>query len=251
MISNPSFPDIYMNGMNDNNPYIYSPNVPYAIFMYQTRDTLFGDANIFVKFISNCISRFRKRRFYTSYKAYLYDIGMDHCQVLSNIDNTMADLEMHHNGITIFDITIMITYHILAIKGKVSTFDVVKELVKCHKYNEVPLVMVCKSIHQMVHNDAEFFLPAQMCFGNWDKLVKTYYRGITFGIARKLSYWIKKSIEQSDNQDYNISLLGLRKSIENWSEYNEYHDGCYSNRNTNHDNIIDRIYKSTDSSIGW
>ena len=51
MIRDPSFPDIYMDGMKDNNPYIFSPNACYAIFFYQTRETLFGDADIFKKFI--------------------------------------------------------------------------------------------------------------------------------------------------------------------------------------------------------
>ena len=37
---NNQFPDIYMDGMKDNNPYIFSPNAPYAIFFYQTRETL-------------------------------------------------------------------------------------------------------------------------------------------------------------------------------------------------------------------
>ena len=68
MVRDPSFPDIYMDGMKDNNPYIFSPNACYAIFFYQTRETLFGDADIFKKFVENCIRRFRRSRFYTQSK---------------------------------------------------------------------------------------------------------------------------------------------------------------------------------------
>lgn len=245
MVRDPSFPDIYMDGMKDNNPYIFSPNACYAIFFYQTRETLFGDADIFKKFVENCIRRFRRSRFYTQYKAYLYDLGLDHCQVLSNIDTTMTKkIEMHHNGLTIFDITIMIVYHFLNTKGKVCTFDVVKELKRIHRNNMVPIVMLSISVHQMVHNNTEFRLPCQMCFGFWPQLVCEYYRGITYGIAKKLYYWIQFSIEHSNNLDLNTELLGLRDQIQKWSDYNEC---CGGNKyidsgNFNTSSIITRIY---------
>lgn len=237
---NNQFPDIYMDGMKDNNPYIFSPNAPYAIFFYQTRETLFGDADIFKRFVDNCISQFRHGRFYKQYKSYLYDIGLDHCQVLSNIDNTMVDLEMHHNGLTIFDIALIIINHFLSTKGKVCTFDVIKELKKCHRLNIVPLVMLSISIHQMVHNDDEFFIPTQMCFGMWPELLYKYNRGITYGIAKKIKYWIKISLEHSYNQELNTQLLGLREYVEKWSDYNEYCNSYSTRRNTN--SFISRIY---------
>lgn len=241
MIRNESFPDIYMDGMKDNNPYICSPNVPYAIFFYQTRDTLFGDADIFKRFIDNCIMNFRQSRFYKQYKSYLYDIGLDHCQVLSHIDGTMAKLEMHHNGLTIFDIAMIIIGHLLNTKGKVCTFDVTKEMKKCHKDNIIPLVMLSISIHQMVHNDDQFFIPTQMCFGFWPEFLFRYNRGITYGVAKKINYWIKISLEHSYNQELNTNLLALRDNVQKWSEYNEYcNNNCSSNRSSN--SIINRIY---------
>lgn len=239
---NNDFPDIYMDGMKELNPYIHSPNAPYAIFFYQTRETLFGDADTFKKFLDNAIARFRCGRAYTDYKSYLYDLGLNHCQVLSSIDSTMADIEMHHNGMTIFDVAMIITGHLLSTNGKVCTFDVIRELKKVHRNNMVPLVMLCKSIHQLNHDNAEFFIPASMTFGCWPELLKNYSYGITYGVAKKLYHWIKISLEQSFNKEYQASLIGLRDTIEKWSEYNEYCSGNKRTRNSIRTPIITYNY---------
>ena len=147
-----SFPDIYYDN-NLYNPMIYSPSAPYAIFFYQTRETLFSDADTFKRFLDNAITRFRHSETYKHYKGYLIDIGLDRCQMMSNISASMSEtgniIEMHHNGLTIFDVALLLTNHILTTKGKISTFDLVYELKKVHTNNMVPLVMLCKTAHQM------------------------------------------------------------------------------------------------------
>jgi len=221
-----NFPDIYFDN-NYYNPMISSPNAPYAIMFYQTRETLNADADVFKRFLDNAISRFRHSRTYTGYKSYLIELGLDRCQMLSNITNDMATVEMHHNGLTIFDIALIITNHIITTKGKISTFDLVLELKKVHKNNMVPLVMLCKTSHQMVHHNEEFFVPASMCFGFWMNLLEEYKYGITYGIAKKLYYFIKTSIEHNNDPTLNEKLLALNEHIRVWSDYNE----CAYNNN--------------------
>lgn len=218
------FPDIYMD--NEYNPCIQSPNAPYAIFFRQTRETLFGDTEIYKRFIDNAISRFRKTRVYTNYKSYLYELGLTHCAILGNIDKDMAELQMHHNGITIFDIAVMIVTHKLITVGSVTTFEVISELRKVHTQNKVPLVMLTTSIHQMTHHNDEFFVPISMTFGYWTELLQDYKYGITYGIAKKLKYWIQISLEHSIDENLNADLLKLRDEVEKWSEYNEYYLNC-------------------------
>lgn len=230
------FPDIYYEN-SDNNPCISSPNSPYAIFFYQNRETLFGDADLYKHFIDNAINQFRVSRFYTEYKSYLYRIGLDRCQMLGNITVEMVGpkgLEMHHNGITIFDIAIMITNHILNVKGKVCTYDIVHLLKDAHRNNMVPLVMLCKTMHQVNHNEEEFFVPASMCFGKWTDLIYKYFDGMTFSIAKKLYYWISISLEHKNDDKLNETLIKLREEIMNWSDKNGYSFG------TNKYNILNR-----------
>jgi len=216
-----NIPDIYYD-YNNNNPYIHSPNAEYGIVFKQTRESLFGDADTYKKFIDNCIARFRHSRTYTNYKSYLYELGLNSCQVMSNINSDMASIEMHHNGLTIFDITLIITNHLLATENCVCSFDVVIHLKRVHRANMVPLVMLSKSMHQLNHNNDDFLIPTSMTFGFWTELLKEYHYGITFGIAKKLDYWIKVSAEHSFDENLNRELINVRESIKKWSEYNEW-----------------------------
>ena len=102
----------------------------------------------------------------------------------------------------------------------------ISELRKVHTQNKVPLVMLCTSIHQMTHHNDEFFVPISMTFGYWTELLQDYKYGITYGIAKKLKYWIQISLEHSIDENLNADLLKLRYEVEKWSEYNEYYLNC-------------------------
>ena len=218
---NNQIPDIYYD-QNSLNPCIASPNAPYAIYFKQTKNTL-RDTDLFKRFVDNVVSLFRRSRVYTNYKSYLYQLGMNRCQVFGNITSDMATIEMHHNGLTIFDIAVIITNHLLNTVGEVTEFDACFHLRLLHISNEVPLVMVCKTAHQLEHNDEDFYLPVQMTFGNWQKLLTDYKYGLTYGIGRKLLKWINKSLqEQVDKGRLNESSIMLREKIKEWSEFNEY-----------------------------
>lgn len=217
--NNNQMPDIYYDG-NTYNPCIYSPNAPYAIFFEQTNETLETDADLFKQFADNIIKNFRHTKVYTHYKSYLYDLGFNRCQMLGNITSDMAKIEMHHNGLTIFDITIIIIKHLLNTIGKCTSFDVIHHLRYVHTYNCAPLVMLCRTMHQLTHNNDEFYVPVQMTFGNWSVFLNEYKYGMTYGIAKKLDIWIKKSMrEQLDKVNSNI--IELNEKIKDWSEYNE------------------------------
>lgn len=206
------------------NPTIQSINCSFPLQFYATEET-FVDIEYYKRFLDNAISRFRSSRTYKNYKGYLMGLGMDKCQILGNIDESMADLEMHHNFLTIFDIALMITEHTVKTKGYISTFDLVMLLKEEHKNNRIPLVMLTKTVHQLYHANEDFVIPAQYCFGYWQELLVKYHKGITRDIAYKVVNFIQKSMEvQQIGADYNLSnnLLRLRENIIDWSYLNEY-----------------------------
>lgn len=204
------------------NPTICSENCVFQLPFYQTADTLVNIED-YKSFLDNAISRFRRSRTYKHYKGYLIDLGLDRCQVHSNIRNTsdvqMATIEMHHNIITIFDIAIIISQHIINTKGYISTFDLVQLLKEEHKQNNIPLVMLSLTPHQLYHNNQDFFIPITMCFGNWQKFLEKYHTGISLDIAYKILFYIKRDIEENKNE-YDNELLNIRDKIMNWSSYN-------------------------------
>ena len=221
------YPDIYLNFDQGYNPTLESPNSEFVLQFYQTKETLV-DIDIYKRFINNAVNRFRSSVTYKHYKNYLIELGLDRCQLLSNIDMSLFEkhkngIEMHHNFLTIFDIALMICEHVLNTQGYISTFDLVQLLKEAHKDNEVPIVMLCKTAHQIFHANQEMIIPAQACFGYWMDLLKKYNKGITLEIANKVIIFLNASIEYCKTElDYTNELLKLRDDILDWSRLNVY-----------------------------
>lgn len=211
----PNIEEININ----NNPGIMSPSSAYAIFFYQTKESLM-DADAYRAFLKNIERRVRTSVAYSNYKGYLIGLGMDHCQVHGFINSTMADLEMHHCILTLFDIALMISEYYLNTTGYVSSFDVVQTIKDEHKMNNIALVMLTKTPHQLYHNDSSFFIHPDMCIGNWSKLIETYKAGLTQDLAFKILYYIRKAIQVGYTDDG--GLLKVRDTILDWSQKNVY-----------------------------
>ena len=200
-------------------PAIYFPRCEYPLIFYQTRDTL-ADMDRYKAFIDNCTHRFRKSRTYKSYKSYLMSMGLDRCQVIGNIQDGMANIEMHHNFLTIYDITILISQHILNTVGRCTTFDIVALLMQEHRNNNIPIVMLSETVHQLYHDNPDFYIPISMTFGKWWDLLIKYRYGITLDIAYKVVKYIQNC--QRNNELNSVEFFKLSDDIKNWGEYNEY-----------------------------
>ncbi|MGL5330511.1 MAG: hypothetical protein ACRDD7_14665 [Peptostreptococcaceae bacterium] len=204
------------------NPTLNSPNSPFVLPFYQTKETLM-DVEQYKSFLQSAIRAFRHSRTYTHYKGYLIGIGLDRCQFHPNIriteDGEIAKLEMHHNMLTIFDITIIICEHELNTKGYISSFDLIRLLKEEHTNNRVQLLMLSLTPHQLYHNNQEFFIHPDMCFGNWYEFLEKYHRGITRDLAFKILFYLKRANEEGGSNDND--LLKVRDKILDWSRYNE------------------------------
>lgn len=223
-MSDISSDELHVEYDTDFNPSIQSPNCSFPVQFYATADS-FVDIEFYKRFLDNAIRRFRTSRTYKNYKGYLMELGMNRCQVLGNIDEDMADIEMHHNFLTIFDVALLITEHTIKTKGYISTFDLVMLLKEEHKNNRIPLVMLSKTVHELYHANQDFVIPAQYCFGYWQELLVKYKQGITRDIAYKCLNFIQKSMEvQEIGSNYQLAndILQLRQNILDWSYLNEY-----------------------------
>lgn len=201
--------------LNNGNPTLCSPSSAYELPMMQTRESMI-DVDLYSRFVHNAETLFRSLKGYKNYKAYLMGLGLDHCQVLHNINSDMATLEMNHCILTLFDITVMITEHFLNTYGYVSVPHVVAELRYAHTNNLVPLVMMSKTVHELYHNADNFFTHPKQVFGKWTELLRRYYNGITPDICTKVLYYIRTAYEEGDSVDDN--LLQVAEEIKNWSE---------------------------------
>jgi len=199
------------------NPVLASNESTYQIGFMSTRESL-TDADLYRSFLKNCEKRIRSSKTYSNYKGYLLGLGLDHCQIHGYINSEMATLEMHHCILTLFDICLMVTEHLLNTYGGCTTFDVVQIVKDEHKLNNVALVMLSKTPHQVFHSDSGFFIHPDMCIGNWVELMQKYIDGMTQDMAFKLLYYIKRAIEIGVTDD--SGLLQLRDKILDWSGKN-------------------------------
>lgn len=212
---------------------IYFNGAQYPLQFYQTKESL-ADMDRYKTFIDNCTRRFRKSRTYKSYKAYLMSMGLDRCQINGNIQDGMADIEMHHNFLTIFDITILISQHILNTVGRCTTFDIISLLAQEHKENHIPIVMLSETAHQLYHNDPNFYIGQDQCFGDWVSLLIRYRYGITIDIAQKVIKYIQ--VSQQHNELNNLQYYQIQDHVLSWGNWNEYN---YYNSNYYGSGIID------------
>lgn len=212
--------DVYAGFDNCNNPTIWSPNSHYVIQFYQTKESLM-DIEVYKSFIDNAISRFRHSVAYKTYKGHLYEYGLDRSAFKSNITKDMVDLEMHHNMLNIFDISVIITEHILNTVGFVCTCDVVQILKDEHRNNHIQLVMLDKTSHQINHHsNGAFFIHPKMGVGDWQTFLERYNKGITLDIAFKILRYLRRAEHLGCSDE--AGLLAVRDNIINWSELNGY-----------------------------
>ena len=174
------------------NPYVGSPTSQFDIYFYQTRSSLL-DPDKYKSFLKNAERRFRASKEYKLYKSVLMNMGFDHCQIMGNIEvGEKVEIELHHNIISLFDIFIMISEHVLNTVGKISTFDLIQLVINEHFNHNIPCTFLSTTAHELFTNDPEAYIPPEQTWGRWWVLLEKYKFGITYDIANKLIKYINK-----------------------------------------------------------
>lgn len=216
-----NYPDILISNI-DINPEISSPNADYSISLAFTSQQRY-DYEEYENILKSAIRNFRNSVTYKHYKSYLYDLGINCCQfhpyISNNEDFEMANLEMHHCMLNIFDIANIIMEDSINRYGTITEFDLADLLKIEHTNNRIPIVMLCKNCHQLYHHKYLFIHP-EMIFGKWWELIDTYKLGWNRDMCDKVyRYLVQASEEKYPFREENAKrLLELRKEIEDWSK---------------------------------
>lgn len=214
--NNNNYPDI-IKYCDNNNVILENTSSNESVYFLETKDTL-SDIEYYGKFITDSINIFRSLKFYKGYKEHLYNSGLDHCQIMHNIDSNMADLEMNHVILTIFDIALLISEHYLNTIGYISTMILINQLRFVHSRNLVPLIMMSKTVHQIYHADDSFYVHPTQVYGKWIELLQTYSYGLTPEICYKVLFYLRKlNINELTQTN---GLLQIANSLTDWSNLN-------------------------------
>ena len=217
-MANSKIPGIQVNKPN-NNPTIDSDESYYEIPFYKDYDYMFSIENevAYIKAVERLV---RSSKYYSRYIAHMKnDLGMNFCQVKGNIsedeDAGVTDLiEMHHGPIfTLFDVTSIILNYMLAKEMKITTFSVANRVIEEHFKHRVQTVMLCKTVHQLVH-DNKVFLNYKQGFGDLYSFLETYYEGLDETQINNIINYIEKCKKYDSNDFGNLEVIVTRWKTE-------------------------------------
>ena len=148
-------------------------------------------------------------------------------KALLNMLNKSGIVKFNYSSLSmlnIYDIAILICEHYLNTIGQITEFVLSEALRYEHIHNRIPIVMLCKSCHQLYHHKY-LYVPPDMIFGKWWELFEAYKMGMTRDIAFKVMMYLNKCISEerlTKQTERNQKLLQLREDILDWSS-----TGCH------------------------
>ena len=200
------------------NPTIDSDTSLYVIPFYKDEE-YFSNLDNFVSFVKSTEQLIRTSKFYARYIRYLKeDIGLNFCQVMSNIkteeETDNVKIEMHHGPIlTLFDYVSIVVDYMLYHNEKITTYKVADIILEEHFNNNIQVVMLSETAHELVHEN-DIFINYKQGFGNLEAFLKKYREGISDDQISKINKYIQLCA-QYDSFDKHV--LDLRKNIKKWT----------------------------------
>lgn len=193
---------------------VESDTVLFDLPYYKDKDYLMH-MDDFVKFIRACEHMVRKHPDYDNIMGAIREDHMDHCQVLGHISRFDATLEIHHGPmLTLFDYCAIVTNYLANHKDPhITTFKVSKLVMDEHMVGNVQVVVLSKTVHQLI-DTGEIFINLNQGIGNVDNFLKRYKDGLDDMYIDKINRYIdlSKKFHSTDNQ-----ILDLEENMVSWS----------------------------------
>ena len=171
----------------------------------------FSNFESYNTFIKGCERLVRHNDRYKKYISFLKrNVRLDRCQVLKNITDDDADIEMHHGPIfTLYDYCSIITEYFLMRHWKVTTPRIAKEVLDEHQRHRIQVVMVSSTVHEEIHA-RNIFINQNQAFGDLASFLYKYAPAISDEYKEKLNRYIDRSLLM-DSSDFGV--LDLNKAL--------------------------------------
>lgn len=138
---------------------------------------------------------------YRDYIAFLrQNIGMDACAFFNNVSkqsNKKVRIEVHHTPLTLYDITKIVVEKYIQTGEEIDDLLIAEEVTRIHYNNQVGLIPLSKTLHEVVHNSDKLTIPMYMIFGNYAKFLREYeeYWKDDKSITKKIELMMKRTKE--------------------------------------------------------
>ena len=102
---------------------------------------------------------------------------MNHCAFFNNVENVQGSrvrIEIHHEPLTLFDIVKTVLNKYLEEAIPINDLYIADEVMELHYKNQVGLIPLSKSMHQIIHNSNEFVIPLNLVYGEYRQFLEDY-----------------------------------------------------------------------------
>lgn len=173
MLSKMDFSGIKYNG--DVSKFIESADDSFDCISLFKDIEYFQDDVLYSKFVKACETRIRTSKEYAAFLTYIKRVlGINFCEVSSQIFDTDATIEMHHGPLfTLYDITSIVLSWYLKNGQKITTFRIVDRVLQEHFDLNVQVVMLAKTNHEAAHN-RDLFLHVNQGIGDINGFITKY-----------------------------------------------------------------------------
>ena len=143
-----------------------------------------------VKYIKRMEQIIRSSMEYRDYIAYLKEyVNMNHCAFFNNVENAQGSrvrIEIHHEPLTLFDIVKTVLNKHIEESIPLNDLYIADEVMELHYTNKVGLIPLSKSMHQIVHNSNEVFIPLNLIYGDYKAFIEEYNDYLNEDLVDKL-----------------------------------------------------------------
>lgn len=131
-----------------------------------------------VKFIKRVETIIRSSMEYRDYISFLKEyVNMNQCAFFNNVSNSSSSkvrIEVHHDPLTLYDIVKIVVNKFIDEGIPLDDLYIADEVLALHYKNLVGLIPLSKSIHQIIHNSSELFIPLNLVYGDYKKFLEEY-----------------------------------------------------------------------------
>lgn len=155
-----------------------------------------NDKNRIIKRIERIV---RSSMEYRDYIQFLRDyMNMKSCAFFQGITNDGAEnkkvrIEVHHEPFTLRDYVETVLTKCMETGMPVNEMYIADEVMQLHYQNQVGLIPLSKTMHQVVHKSNKVKIPLHMIYGDYGKFLKDYENYISDDLIEKLERKISES----------------------------------------------------------
>lgn len=139
---------------------------------------------------------------YRDYIQFLKEnVDMNHCAFFQNISNEKGKsngkvkIEVHHEPFTLYEYVDVVLNKYQDEGLPINDLLIADEVLKLHYDNQIGLIPLSKTMHQIVHKSSKIFIPLNMCYGEFSKFMEEYGNYVPDGMYEKL----ERKIDQTNN----------------------------------------------------